>query len=139
MTDTAASFPPDRIARTQFRLRWLVLLASMALLSAQAADTPLATALLGFGLTALFVALIGAGVRLVARRMSRGTLDVVTDFLRHDPAICVITDDEGLILAANDAGRSRIDQSNDTTLGSALRYVIADPGAILLRVRRNAP
>ncbi|MCB1334486.1 MAG: response regulator [Roseivivax sp.] len=109
----------------------------MALLSAQAADTPLATALLGFGLTALFVALIGAGVRLVARRMSRGTLDVVTDFLRHDPAICVITDDEGLILAANDAGRSRIDQSNDTTLGSALRYVIADPGAILLRVRRD--
>lgn len=109
-------------------------------LSGMVLDVPgiVAQGLIAAGLTFVLVTLVlvsRAHIRARARNMA---VDLLTGFIQKDAAPSFVTDDEGVVLARNDAAGTRFSDSSSETLAGTLRVVFANPQAVLYRLQSRA-
>lgn len=67
-----------------------------------------------------------------------GATDAVCGLIEHDASASVFTGPDGRILYCNDAAGRILETRRHETLGAALQPLIANPGAILYRLRTRA-
>ncbi|SCZ58436.1 ATP-binding protein [Epibacterium ulvae] len=121
------------------------LMATVAV-SALMLGTPLVVPLadwLGRGMTAVGLTLtLVSGFMLAQSRLRRRTRDMATDlltgFIEKDATPSFVTDEDGVIHACNNAAVQRFPSAERETLAGALRSVLANPPAVLFRLKSRA-
>ncbi len=94
--------------------------------------------LVAVGLTLTLVSgfmLVQARVRQRARLMAT---DLLTGFIEKDATPSFVTDEDGVVHACNNAASQNFQSSENETLAGALRSVLANPSAVLFRLKSKA-
>ncbi|MEC3862133.1 ATP-binding protein [Mesobacterium sp. TK19101] len=118
--------------------RWILALATAIAALAFVADPGAQTVLLASGAATLLALLLLRGLVFLLRRFRDGpALRTVTEFMTADRSVAVLTDLDGAVLAVNGAAAAELDLRPGYGLTRGLGLVIADPGALVLRLRRR--
>ncbi len=136
-----SSVPDLRIFSPEYS-RLMATAAVSALLLATPALMPLAD-WVGRGLSAVGLTLtLVSGFMVVQTRARQRTRamasELLTSFIENDATPCFVTDEDGVVHACNQAAVQRFQGADKGTLGAALRSVLANPAAVLFRLKSLA-
>ncbi|SDC87672.1 two-component system, cell cycle sensor histidine kinase and response regulator CckA [Ruegeria marina] len=136
----SSSLPPDERRRFGLRVTIVLLVAVSAFCAAVFLNVS------DFGYRALLAAgassLIAAGFMFVRTWNGAGATgrmrDLLAGFIEKDSTPSFVADDDGIILARNNAASIRFSGAADLTLAATLRSIFGNPSAVLFRLQSRA-
>ena len=138
MTDQTTQGVSPTPSEQRLGNRWVLGLVTGMVALAFVVDPGAQTVLLMSGAATLLAFLLLRGAVSLLRRFRDGpALRTVTEFMNADMSVAVLTDLDGTVLAVNRSAATDLDLTPGQGLAGGLGLMIADPGALLSRLRHR--